>query len=82
MESKLLSDKDDMKFPTPTYPDIAQKVVVVTGGASGIGFAMADTFIRHGAGVMLIDVNEAEMNKAGRPSNRWSLVLQKFMWHQ
>lgn len=39
------------------YEDISGQVVVVTGGGSGIGLAMAKTFIEHGAHVMLVDID-------------------------
>lgn len=34
------------------------KVVVVTGGAEGIGFAITEVFLQHGANVIILDVNE------------------------
>ena len=37
------------------------KTVLITGGASGIGFASAAAFSQHGANVVLIDVNEAAL---------------------
>ena len=38
--------------------DFAGRVVVVTGGASGMGAATAREFARRGAGVMIVDMNE------------------------
>ena len=40
------------------------KVAVVTGGASGIGFACCMEFVKENAAVALVDVNE----KAGQGS--------------
>ncbi len=39
------------------------KVAVVTGGASGIGAAAGRLFARHGANVVLVDLNEAAAAK-------------------
>jgi NAD(P)-dependent dehydrogenase (short-subunit alcohol dehydrogenase family) len=36
----------------------AGQVAVVTGGTSGIGFAIADTLVRRGANVMIADIRE------------------------
>jgi NAD(P)-dependent dehydrogenase (short-subunit alcohol dehydrogenase family) len=40
------------------------KVVLITGGAGGIGKAAAQQFIDRGASVMLIDLNEDDLKKA------------------
>lgn len=37
------------------------QVAIVTGGAQGIGLAIADTFLAHGASVMIADVDEAKV---------------------
>lgn len=39
-------------------PDFTGRVVVVTGGASGMGAATAAEFARHGADIVIVDVNE------------------------
>lgn len=39
--------------------DYSNKNIVVTGGASGIGLAMAKLFARHGAFVYILDIEEA-----------------------
>jgi D-xylose 1-dehydrogenase len=38
------------------YPDLAQKTVIVTGGATGIGSAIVKAFVRQGAAVGFIDI--------------------------
>lgn len=39
------------------FPDLAGKVVFITGAASGIGRAMADAFALNGARLALLDIN-------------------------
>jgi len=43
---------------------LAEKVAVVTGGASGIGFALAERFLGEGMSVMVADVEEAALADA------------------
>lgn len=43
------------------------RVAIVTGGAQGIGLAIATALARHGAGVMVADVDEELANKAVAP---------------
>jgi NAD(P)-dependent dehydrogenase (short-subunit alcohol dehydrogenase family) len=44
--------------------EFENKVAVVTGGASGIGLAIAKAFARRGCRVMLVDVEEAALESA------------------
>ena len=45
--------------------DLAGRVVVVTGGASGIGRAMASRFIEEGASVAIADIDELLLSEVG-----------------
>ena len=46
------------------YDDLKDKRVVVTGGASGIGYATAGRFIAEGSKVVLLDSNQEALDKA------------------
>ena len=55
------------KFVPLEYPEcfaLTGKVAVITGGASGIGFATATAFAQAGAKVILIDVNKEGLHSA------------------
>ena len=44
--------------------DLAGRTAVVTGGASGIGFAVADRLGREGANLVIADIEEEALEKA------------------
>ncbi|MBW2409353.1 MAG: SDR family NAD(P)-dependent oxidoreductase [Deltaproteobacteria bacterium] len=46
------------------YDDLKDKRVVVTGGASGIGYATAGRFIDEGGKVVILDSNKQALDKA------------------
>jgi len=48
-------------FATAHYPGITGKIVLNTGAGSGIGQAMARAFARHGARLMLLDLDAAAL---------------------
>jgi NAD(P)-dependent dehydrogenase (short-subunit alcohol dehydrogenase family) len=43
---------------------LENKIAIITGGASGIGLAIAERFVREGARVEILDRNEDEMRRA------------------
>src|SRR3954462_12999406 len=43
---------------------LKDKVAIITGGAQGIGRAIAETYAREGANLALFDVNEEVVTKA------------------
>lgn len=60
--------------------DIAGKLVLVTGGAMGMGKQAALYFARAGARIILVDLNEKELKKAAAEiqaagAEAWSFVL-------
>ena len=44
--------------------DFTGKAVLITGGASGIGYATAELFSRAGADIVIADLNEQGLNAA------------------
>lgn len=56
----MTSSHADMDFDFP----VSGKVVIVTGGASGIGAAMAQAFAAKGARLALLDMNETDAHTA------------------
>jgi 5'-hydroxyaverantin dehydrogenase len=52
---------------------VAGKTAIIVGGASGIGLAIATELVRHGAGVAILDINEA----AGRAAEQELLRDEK-----
>ena len=50
--------------------DVAGKVAFVTGGASGIGLAMARSFCAAGMKVVIADIEEQALEQRRRTSRR------------
>jgi len=54
-----MSDNTQQAFVYATYPDLAGKTVVITGGGSGIGAELSTAFAGQGARVYFLDIAEA-----------------------
>ncbi|MFX0543511.1 SDR family NAD(P)-dependent oxidoreductase [Roseovarius sp. S4756] len=54
------------EFAPATYPGLAGRAVLNTGGARGIGYAMAEAFARHGAYLMLFDLDGDALSEAAK----------------
>ena len=52
------------------YPSLEDKIVFITGGASGIGASTVRAFDRQGAVVGIIDIDSASANQAYNRSAR------------
>lgn len=50
--------------PVDTDLALTGKVAIITGGATGIGFAIAETFAKKGASICILDVNEKSAKKS------------------
>jgi 3-oxoacyl-[acyl-carrier protein] reductase len=53
--------REQRNAPAPGQGLLGGRVAIVTGAAQGIGLAIADTFLAHGASVMVVDVDEAKV---------------------
>ena len=50
----------DPARPTAIYPDLAGKVVFISGGATGIGEELTEAYARQGAVTCFVDIAEKE----------------------
>ncbi len=48
--------------PSAVYSSLKRKVVLVTGGASGIGEAIVDAFVQQGSRVLFLDIQDGAAN--------------------
>jgi len=49
-------------YPSAVYSSLKDKVVVVTGGASGIGAAIVEAFVQQGSRVIFVDIQDEVAN--------------------
>lgn len=65
IKKMIMLSKEEKKIPIPNpinVPELLQgKVALITGGSSGIGFAMAESFIKSGAKVIIAGTNEEKL---------------------
>jgi NAD(P)-dependent dehydrogenase (short-subunit alcohol dehydrogenase family) len=54
-----------MSAPTASHMRLDGRVAVITGGAQGVGFGIAQEFVDYGATVVIADVNEDKVEAAG-----------------
>ena len=52
-----------------SYPDLKDKTVLVTGGASGIGAALVEAFAAQGARVGFLDIDERQGPRRSPPAS-------------
>ena len=61
-----------------TYPSLRDRVVVITGGASGIGEAMVDAFAVQHAQVVFLDIQDAAAEQLARKVEAAGLPAPKY----
>lgn len=79
--------------PTPEFlsSKVKSKVAVVTGSASGIGYATAKLLAEHGAHVVVVDLNTEQSQKAAESIGHgaishacdvtsWTQQVELFHW--
>ena len=65
IRSVVMLFKEEKKIPVPCSVNVPEllkdKVALITGGSSGIGLAMAESFIKSGAKVIIAGTNEEKL---------------------
>ena len=52
------------------YPSLIDRVVLITGGSTGIGATLVEQFVAQGARVGFIDIDRAQCRGAGQAARR------------
>jgi len=55
-----------MNRPGALYSDLRNKIILVTGGGSGLGFAIASAFVANSSQVVIVGRNAARLKEAGK----------------
>jgi hypothetical protein len=53
-----------LAFGLPRYVEPSEEVIVITGGASGLGLLLAEVYGMRGANVAVLDINEMDTGEA------------------
>ena len=61
--------------------NLNDRVAIITGGAQGFGFAIAERFISSGAKVIIWDIDENECKKAISKIKNFPISLSKMIEH-
>ena len=60
-----------------TWLNLKDKIVIVTGGASGIGLAIVDELIEQGANVQMTDIHGGDKYRNGENYRFWPTDISR-----
>lgn len=68
-----------MSDPSPFRPDLYKdKTILVTGGSSGIGFGIAESFARHGARTLITGRSQERLDEAAKRLLEYGVEVDGF----